>query len=246
MTMTAVKLHRRRTRSNVWVVYVSGLFRVPALSRILADLHPVVFAILYVACVLESLGKELAEVIVVGSVFEAEVSNIRQILVELFWEALAEILNSGSLLLLADLLVLLLVRGSLESLPRQTTAQEIHENVTKGFQVIPSGLLAAKMCVDAHVTSSTGERFAFTVWNVLLGSWIPVLLGHTKIDNMDDIGGLGARAANEEVIGLDITVDQVTFVNGLYARQHLLGDHDNGLDRETTSTVVKKVLKGRP
>lgn len=41
------------------------------------------------------------------------------------------------------------------------------------------------MRVDAHVSRSATETLAFPVGNVLLGLWISVLLGHTKIDNVD-------------------------------------------------------------
>jgi hypothetical protein len=44
---------------------------------------------------------------------------------------------------------------------------------------------------------------------------IPVLLGHSEIDNMDDILPLGGRTSDQEVVGLDITVDQVLLVDGL-------------------------------
>lgn len=54
---------------------------------------------------------------------------------------------------------------------------------------------------------------------MLLGFGIPVLLGHTEIDDVDHIGGLRARATDEEVVGLDITVDEVLLVNGLDARE---------------------------
>lgn len=40
------------------------------------------------------------------------------------------------LLLLANLLILLLVCGSLEALPRQATAQEIQEHVPEALEVV--------------------------------------------------------------------------------------------------------------
>ena len=42
------------------------------------------------------------------------------------------------------------------------------------------------MRVDTHVTCGATERLAFSIRNVLLGLGIPVLLCHTKIDDMDD------------------------------------------------------------
>lgn len=131
--------------------------RVPALSRILADLHPIVFAVFDFTSVLESLGEEFTQVVVIGSVFEAEVAYIREILVELLGETFAQVFDGSRLLLLSNLLVLLLVRGSLETLPRKTASEEVHENMTQRFQVITSGLFASKMGVDAHVARSARE-----------------------------------------------------------------------------------------
>lgn len=75
------------------------------------------------------------------------------------------------------------------------------------------------MCVDTHVTSGTGKRFALAIGDVLLRLGVSVLLCHTEINNMDDVGGLGRWATNEEVIGLDITVNEVLLVNRLDARK---------------------------
>lgn len=75
------------------------------------------------------------------------------------------------------------------------------------------------MCVDRHVTGSTGQRFSLAVGNVLLGLGVAVLLGHTEVNDVDDIGGLSARSADEEVVGLDVTVDEVLLVDCLHARE---------------------------
>lgn len=246
--MTTVQLHLRRTGARVWVVQVCGamiLHRVPPLSRILADLHPVVLAILDVAGVLQGLGEELSEVIVVGGILETKVSDVRQVLVELLGEALAEILDGSGLLLLTNLFIFLLVSSSLEALPGETATQEVHENVTKSLQIISSRLFAAKMRVDTHITGSTGKRLPLAVRDMLLGLGVSVLLGHTEVDHVDDVGRLGSWSSNQKVVGLDITVDEVLFVYRLDSGKHLLGDHDDGLDGEPTSAVVEKVLERR-
>lgn len=51
----------------------------PALS--IVQLHPVVLAILNLSGALKSLSEQLTEVIVIGSIFEAEVADIAEILV---------------------------------------------------------------------------------------------------------------------------------------------------------------------
>lgn len=58
----------------------------PALA--IVQLHPVVFTILNLARALQGLGEELAEVVVVGCVLEAQVTDVAEVLVELLCEQL--------------------------------------------------------------------------------------------------------------------------------------------------------------
>lgn len=51
-------------------------------------------------------------------------------------EAFTQLLYGRCLFLLTNLLILLLVRGSLQPLPRQAAPQEVHKYVTERFQVI--------------------------------------------------------------------------------------------------------------
>lgn len=134
-------------------------------------------------------------------------------------ETITQILDRSGLLLLANLLILLLVGSSLQTLPRQTAAKEIHEYVAEGLQIISPRLFATKVGVDTHVTCRTRQRLAFSVGNVLLRLGITVLLRHAEVDDVDDIGSLGARATNQEVVRLDVTVDEVLLVDSLDARQ---------------------------
>lgn len=54
---------------------------------------------------------------------------------------------------------------------------------------------------------------------MLLGLWISVLFRHAKIDHMDDISRLAVRPADEKIIWLDITVDEIFFVDCLDSGQ---------------------------
>lgn len=65
------RLHSRRVRFEDF----------PALP--IVQLHPVIFSILYLSGALESLCEQFAQIVVVGRVFEAEVTDIAEILVEL-------------------------------------------------------------------------------------------------------------------------------------------------------------------
>ena len=216
-----MEVHLRRAHPGVGVVHVPRgvLPRVPPLSRLRGHLVPVVLAVLDAAGVVQRLGEEVTQVIVVGRVLEAEVADVREVLVELVWEALAEVLDGGRLLLLADLLVLLLVRRGLEALPGETAPEEVHEDVTQRLEVVPPRLLAAEVGVDAHVPGGSGQRLPLAVGDVLLRLGVAVLLGHSKVDDVDDVGDLGLGAADEEVVGLDVAVDEVLFVDRLDPRE---------------------------
>lgn len=58
-----------------------GFHYLPALA--IVELHPVVLAILNLASALERLGEKLAQVVVVGCVLEAEVTDVAEVFVEL-------------------------------------------------------------------------------------------------------------------------------------------------------------------
>jgi len=53
----------------------------------------------------------------------------------------------------------------------------------------------------------------------LLSLGISILLRHAKIDDMDDIGGLGGRSADQEIVGFYVAIDQVLFMDRLDPRE---------------------------
>lgn len=166
-------------------------------------------------------GKEVAQVIVVRGVLEAKIPHIGQVCVELRWEALAQFRNWGGLLLLANLFVLLLISGCLQSLPWQTAPQKVHKYMAKCLQIIASGLLPTKMGVNAHISCCSGERFPLPVWDVLLRFGVSVLLRHSKVHDVNYffagvlLAGSVAQLSDQEVIGLNIAVDKVLLVDCL-------------------------------
>ena len=121
------------------------------------------------------------------------------------------------------------------------------------------------MGVDAHVSGGTGERLPLPIRNMLLGLGITILFGHPKVDYVDNIGRLGAWPANEKVVGLDISVDEVLLVYCLYPGElrlssakanklrragppayHLLCHHDNSLRGEFPTTMIEEIFQARP
>lgn len=84
---------------------------------------------------------------------------------------------------------------------------------------------------------------------MLLRFGVSVLFGHAKVDDVDNVGGLGGRSADEEVVRFDVSVDHVLLVDGLDSGElerksdailterekrsktyHLLGYHRHSLD----------------
>lgn len=96
---------------------------------------------------------------------------------------------------------------------------------------------------------------------MLLRLGVSVLLCHSKIHNVNHISRLRPRATNEEVIGFDITIYEVLFVNCLdsgelfmvsshqadikFLTHHLLCHHHNSLCRESSIAVIKKIFERR-
>jgi len=153
-------------------------------------------------------------------------------------EPLCELLDGRALLLLADLLVLLLVGRRLESLPGQAPAQEVHEDVSERLEVVAPRLLAPEVRVDAHVARRARQALALAVRDVLLRLGVAVLLGHAKVDDVDRVGVLRPRPADEEVVGLDVAVDQVLLVDRLHARELCRGTAARR--KRATKRVVNK------
>lgn len=52
---------------------------------------------------------------------------------------------------------------------------------------------------------------------MLLCLWVSVLLGHSEIDNVDDIGRLGTGSSDQEVVGFDVAVNEVPVVYSLHS-----------------------------
>lgn len=130
------------------------------------------------------------------------------------------------------------------------------------LEIVASGLLPAEMGVDAHVPGSSRERLAFPVGDVLLRLGITVLLSHAEIDDVNHVRSLCPGSSNQEIVGLDISVNQVLLVDRLDTRQlwrwsvndvfnrpqrgsthHLLRNHADCLEAEPPVAVIKEILQ---
>lgn len=213
-------------------------------GRLLGRLNrPVEDVVVLEALANEEVAEELAEVRVVGLVVEAKRTAVVEVDGELVGESTAEDVGGSGHLLLHDAVVLLLLGGSLQSLPRELATEEVHEDVTERLEVVTTGLLDTKVGVDRGVTGSSGEVLVLTVGDVQVRLGVTVLLGETKVDHVDLVSALAD--AHQEVVGLDVTVNEVARVNVLDARDQLVGEKENGLERELAVAEVEQILEGR-
>lgn len=184
---------------------------------------PIENEIVLVALSKKEIFQQTAQVRIIRPVFEAQIAAVVEIGGKLRGEIFAELLNGSGHLLLHDLLILLLLVICPETLPRQTPAQEVHEDVTDGFKVIPAALFDAQMRVHRNVPRSASQILAFSVRDMLLRLRIAVLLCQPEVNRMDLIGLLAKP--DQEIVRLNIAMKEVLCVHILNSIYHLIGKH---------------------
>lgn len=167
---------------------------------------PVEDVVILEALANKEIAEDLAQVAVVRLVVETQGSSVVEVDGELVGESTAENLGRSSHLLLHDAVVLLLLGGSLETLPRERASAEVQHDIAERLHVITARLLNTKMGVDGGITGRAGQVLVLSVRNVEVSLGIAVLLGKTKVDHVDLVATLAN--AHEEVVGLDISVDE--------------------------------------
>lgn len=99
----------------------------------------------------------------------------------------------------------------------------------------------SKVSVDGGIPGRSGQVLVLSVGNVEVRLGVTVLLGETKVDNIDLVTTLADT--HEEVIGLDVTVDEGLGVDVLDARDELVRKQEDGLERELAVAEVEQVLQ---
>ena len=204
---------------------------------LLAQDDPVVLVVILVAVALEKIFEHVPHSCVLRSFVESQVSALAEILHELNRVALAQNLNGSCQLLFFDPFVLVPLVVGLESLPRKHTSQEVHGNVTDTFHIISAGLLNTQVSVDGSISGSSGQIFTLSVRDVFAIS-LDVPLGESKVEQEHFMAGFVVTHA--EVIGFDISVDEVPVVDVLDSGDHLIDEHQDCLQGELSEGVFKK------
>lgn len=97
------------------------------------------------------------------------------------------------------------------------------------------------MGVDGSITGGSGKVLVLSVRDVEVRLGVAVLLGQTKVDNVDLVATL--TNTHEEVVGLDITVNERLGVDVLDAGNQLISEKQHGLEGEFAVAEVEEILQ---
>ena len=143
-------------------------------------------------------------------------------------------------LLLLDVVVLLVLAATGQALPWERAFDEVEKHVTNGLQIVSSGLLNALVSGNRSVPSSSSQIFAILVRDVLSFA-ILVAFGQTEVDDVDVVARR-LRASNQEIIGLDVSVNYALVVDLLDSTNHLLANHQDCFEVKVSLASLEKVL----
>ena len=77
----------------------------------------------------------------------------------------------------------------------------------------------------------------------MLSISLDIPLGESEVQDENFVGSF--VQANAEIIGLDISVDEVSVVDVLNTGDHLVDEHEHGLQRKLPECLVEERLQGR-
>ena len=96
------------------------------------------------------------------------------------------------------------------------------------------------MGVNGGITGSSSQIFALSVGD-MLAITLDVTFSQPKVQNENLIGSF--VQPNAEVIRLDVPVDEVSVVHVLDAGDHLVDEHEDGLEGELAEGLVEEGLQ---
>ena len=99
------------------------------------------------------------------------------------------------------------------------------------------------MVVDRGVPGRAREGPSLALGDVLQRARVAVTLRQAEVDAVDEVPG--PAAVGDEIGWLNVTVDEVAAVHDLDALEHLVRDHEHGLEAEPPPALVELVLEGR-
>ena len=168
---------------------------------------------------------------IVRFLIKPEVPAIIQILAKrlLFFYPSDQLFNRGLHFFVFNPVILLLLRPPLQPLPRQAPLQKIQHYVPDALTVVPPRLLHPQMRVDRRIPRRPCQLLVVPVRDVLAGLRLPVTLRETEVYDVDDVLRFFLSEAHQEVVGFDVSVEEVVRVQEFDALQDLIREHQHGL-----------------
>lgn len=146
---------------------------------------PIKDIIILIAFTNEKITEKLAEIGIIRLIIETESASIIQEDAKLVGEATTKEVSWSSHLFFHYTVIFLLLGRSLETLPRKSTTEKVHEDVSKRFEIIATGLFYTKVGIDGSIAGGTREILIFSVRNMKVSPRITVFLGQTKVNYID-------------------------------------------------------------
>ena len=109
------------------------------------------------------------------------------------------------------------------------------------FEIVASRLLYAFVSSDGSIASRAGKVFAVFVRDVLSLA-VLVAFGKTEIDDVDVVSSR-VCATDEEVVGLDVSVNDALLMHLLYATNELHRNHQDSLEIEVPLAGLEEVFE---
>ena len=113
----------------------------------------------------------------------------------MLWRALYQVIHHPSIIKLT--FVFLLLRCGAQTLPRQSSSDEVHQNVAQTLHVVSAALLDPEMRVNAGVARRTRKILVFSVRYVGVCPRVAVFLCEAKVNYVDQISLLSEAPANK-------------------------------------------------
>jgi len=202
---------------------------------------PVEDIIVLVTLTDEKVTEELAQIGIIGLIVEAESAAVVEENSEFVREATTKEVGRGRHLLLHNAVVLLLLRRRFQSLPREGATQKVHEDICEGLEIITTSLLNTQVRVDRSVPRRSSQVLVLPVRDVKVSLRVTELLGQSEVDDVDLVATFAD--AHQEIVGLDVTMNEVARVDVFNARDQLVCKQQNGLQAELAVAKVEKVLQ---
>ena len=172
--------------------------------------------------------------------FKVQTSSVVHILCKLFRQLALHFFDQREFLFLFDLFVLFFLRFSRQALPRQLAFDEVQHHIAETLEVVSPRLLVAEVRVQRSVARCAGEVLAFFPRDVLACLRISESLRQSEVDHVHECRLL---VADHEVVGFDVSMQEVARLAVLDAFETLDAEHDCCLQSELVFAILEQVLE---